>query len=216
VKKTFLLFTLFCLLLSGGLGGCGSKQEAEKTGGKPGEGQTRSAEGESSQSAAEEDLTAKEVVERLTSSAHQWANDAKPYKLEAGKGGANSPALKEIKSSDWSVWFSSATKKEVHVYSLKNGQPYGYPEAGGGKFSYEVSDWESAWKIDSDEAVKIATEAGLKEITLVKLYTRGSSFVFIPREIPESCQVWWDIGGRDKTGLSQGVYIDGTTGKVLK
>lgn len=107
-------------------------------------------------------------------------------------------------------------KKEIWVYSFRNGQPSRYPEGGGGSLPYDVADWSNDWRIDSDRAAYIAAEAGIKEATSMKMYLQGASFVTTPREVPSSCKVWWDIYGRDQAGNGRRVYLDASTGVVLK
>ena len=55
-------------------------------------------------------LTAKEACTQLTASARQWADDARPYKLE-GKADQREAAVTDGKCSTWRVWFSSPGKK---------------------------------------------------------------------------------------------------------
>lgn len=160
-------------------------------------------------------LTAREACTQLAAAARQWADDARPYKLE-GKAAQDGPAINDGKCSTWRVWFSSAAKKEIRVYYFREGQPSGYPEGGGGNLSYEVADWSQDWQVDSDRAAEIALEAGIKEVTSMKMYLQSASFVTTPRQVPSSCKVYWDVFGRDQAGNGKRVYLDASTGAVLQ
>lgn len=166
-------------------------------------------------------LTAKEVYNQLLTEAKKWQNDAKAYKIVGGDSPqSNNTAITDNgKSSNWRFWFTSASKKEIRVYTFRKGEPYFYPEGAGGKLSYEASDWTNIWKIDSDKALEIAKKEGLDKVIFMRMYLKDVSFVTIPREVRKastSCSVWWDIFGKDKNGNNKIIYIDASSGKVLK
>lgn len=214
MRNVFALLILL-IMLTLLLAGCGGGKRTDTSGSAPvPQEQAKPAEKGVPQPATAAALTAKEACTQLAANARQWADDARPYKLvgEADRDGA---AIMKGKSSSWRIWFSSPAKKEIWVYSFRDGQPSRYPEAGGGSLPYDVADWSNDWRIDSDRAAEIATEAGIKEITSMRLYEKAL-FVTTPREVPPSCKVWWDIYGRDQAGNGKRVYLDASTGMVLK
>ncbi|ADI02891.1 hypothetical protein [Syntrophothermus lipocalidus] len=204
------LVLLFILVLVA-VAGCGDNKRADSSGSTQ---RAKQAEQGAPQPATTGTLTAKEACSQLAASARQWASDARPYKLE-GKADQDGATITDGKCSNWRVWFSSPSKKEIWVFSFRNGQPYRYPEGGGGNLPYEVPDWNNDWRIDSDKAAQVAAEAGIKEVTSMKMYEKAS-FVTTPREVPPSCKVWWDIYGRDQAGNGKRVYLDASTGAVLE
>lgn len=214
MRRWFPRFALLLVVLVA-LAGCGGKG-AQTPGTPPAPaGQPEPTESPSPRPVAAGSLTAKEACTRLAESARQWAGDARPYKLE-GKAEGEGAAMADGRCPAWRVWFSSPTKKEIWVYSFKDGQPTRYPEGGGGNLSYEVADWSGDWQVDSDRAAQIAGEEGIKEVTSMKMYLRGAPFVTTPSQVPSSCNVYWDVYGRDAAGNGKRVYVDGTTGAVLK
>lgn len=216
MRRWFSLLALLVILALFALAGCGDSKGADTSGITPAPPeQAKPAEQGAPQPATAAFLTAKEACTQLAASARQWADDARPYKLE-GKADQDGATITDGKCSTWRVWFSSPAKKEIRVYSFRDGQPYGYPEGGGGNLPYDVADWSNDWRIDSDKAAQIAAEAGIKEVTSMKMYLQGASFVTTPREVPSSCKVWWDIYGRDQAGNGKRVYLDASTGTVLK
>jgi hypothetical protein len=216
MRRRFLLPALLVVLTLVALAGCGGSKGADTSGSTPApQEQANPAEQGAPQAARAAVLTAREACTQLAAAARQWAEDARPYKLE-GKAAEDGAAIEDGKCSTWRVWFSSAAKKEIWVYSFRNGQPSRYPEAGGGNLSYEVADWSQDWQIDSDRAAEIAAEAGIKEISSMKMYQKAPLFVTTPREVPSSCKAWWDIYGRDQAGNGKRVYLDASTGAVLK
>ncbi|MGQ9712338.1 MAG: hypothetical protein ACUVRC_06735 [Desulfotomaculales bacterium] len=214
--RRFSLLASLVILVIVALAGCGGSKGADTSGSTPApQEQAKPVEQGAPQPATAAALTAKEACTQLAASARQWADDARPYKLE-GKADRDGAAITDGKCSTWRVWFSSPAKKEIWVYSFRDGQPYRYPEGSGGNLPYDVADWSNDWRIDSDKAAQIATEAGIKEVTLMHMYLQGASFVTTPREVPSSCKVWWDIYGRDQAGNGKRVYLDASTGTVLK
>ncbi len=178
--------------------------------------------GKSTQTQAGVLLTAIEAYNQLVAEARKWQPDAMAYKLVGGSNRPNvNPDLtKDGKSSNWRFWFLSQSKKEIRVYSFRNGKPYYYPEASGGsKIAYKASDWTNDWQIDSNKAFEIAKREGIVEPLLVHMYLKDASFVFVPNEVIKAsppCKVWWEIWGKDQTGINKTIYINATSGKVLK
>lgn len=165
--------------------------------------------------------TAKEAYDQLYAEAKKWQEDARAYKMEGGdnRKNNNSYITADGKVSNWRIWFASPSQKEIRVYSFRNGAPYYYPEAGGGRFSYEVNGFANKWQIDSNKAVEIAEREGIIEVMLMHLYSKESLFVTVPREIKKAstpCEVWWDIWGKDQSGVTKTIYLDASSGEVLK
>ncbi|MDI6693104.1 MAG: hypothetical protein QMD76_07365 [Anaerosomatales bacterium] len=201
------------LLLASVLTGCAQNGTGGGTG-DSGQPPAPTAGGSSPQAEAGP-YTAKEFVDLVTPKAVSWASDARPYKMESGRPGQD-PSIAEGVSALWRVWFASASKKQMSVFYLQDGQPAMYPEGGGGGFSYETPGLSDVWKIDSVDAVRIAKESGIAEVKSMSLYDTRAEFVTKAREVPESCAVYWDIYGSGADGLDTHVYVDASTGAVYK
>ncbi len=175
----------------------------------------------SSQSKEGDLLTAKEAYNRLLPEAKKWQTDAKAFKISGGdsRKGSNTDLTDDGKSSSWRFWFTSPSKKEIRVYSFRKGNPYFYPEGAGGKFSYDASDWTNSWQIDSNKAIEIAKKEGIDKVLSMHMYLRDVSFVFTPKEVDKAsprCSIWWDVFGKDKDVNGKRVYIDASSGRVLR
>ncbi|MCL4079707.1 hypothetical protein MX659_08930 [Coriobacteriia bacterium Es71-Z0120] len=201
------------LLASWALVGC-AQDDAGATSGTSGQPPTAATSGSSGQSGPGA-YAAKEFVDLVTSKAVSWASDARPYKMESGRPGQD-PSIAEGVSGLWRVWFASASKKQMSVFYLQDGQPAMYPEGGGGGFSYETPGLSDVWKIDSVDAVRIAKETGIAEVKSMSLYDTRAEFVTKAREVPESCAAYWDVYGPGADGLDTHVYVDAATGAVYK
>jgi len=202
MKKNFIITLAFLIMLFIFVGGC--------VGGKKAPTSQQTTEQTKEEKTSEVNLTAKEAYKKLVIEAHNWQSDAQAYKLSDGSERGNIKITEDGKSTNWMFWFASPSKKEMWVFTFRNGEPYHYPEGGKGSLSYDTPDWSNDWQIDSDKAVQIAKEAGSGKITGAKMYLRGSSFVTVARQVPESTKVWWEIYGENKK-----IYIDATTGTVL-
>lgn len=159
--------------------------------------------------------SAKEFVDVVSPKALSWASDARPYKMESGRAGED-PTIADGTSALWRVWFASASKKEMSIFYVRDGQPAMYPEGGGGGFTYETPGFFNLLKVDSTDAVRIARDSGMTEVKNMRLYDTRAEFVTRAREVPESCAVYWDVYGVGSDGLDVHVYIDASSGSVYK
>lgn len=54
---------------------------------------------------------------------------------------------------------------------------------------------------------------------LMHLYSNDSNLVTIPKEVRKAsapCNVWWNIWGKDQSGTTKTIYIDASSGNILK
>ncbi|MEF3244563.1 MAG: hypothetical protein K6343_01055 [Caldisericaceae bacterium] len=211
MKKNFLLIILVVTLLV--LCGCHSPSSTS---------QNKTETLQTEQGTQTTLLTAQEAYKQLAAEAYKWSADAKAYKLVGGD--SHKDAVVDFtddgKSLSWRFWFSSGEKREIRVYSFRNGKPYFYPEASGGdpkKVNYEVSGFKDYWLIDSGKAFEIARTKGIVKPLLAHLYAKGN-FVTVPREVRNAatpCNVWWEIWGKDESQVTREIYIDASSGAIL-
>lgn len=162
------------------------------------------------------ELTAKQAMDLLLAKAREWAGDAVPVVLGAVPRGKT---VDNGLCNYWSGSFYSPSLGQVYVFSYFKDAYTPQPHIGrAGKPLYENVSWQvgdllGAWKIDSPEAAKIASEQGVAEVTGLEVSVRRIQPDHNPpSEVPESCLAFWRVEGED----GKTIYLDAASGEVLQ
>jgi hypothetical protein len=199
-KLSAIAVCIILLLMALSLLSCGEKKTegGEQTPSQP-----------ASSTAAKDEITAKQALELLAAKAKGWASDALPVSLGPV---ARGKAIEGGKCDYWSATFYSPSKKEAYIFNCFQRD---VSQAGRPMFQdvvWQVGDLQGSWRVDSPEAASIAAGQGLTDISVMTLTLRQyRSDINPPQVVPSSCQVYWEIEGKD----SRTLYINATTGEFL-
>lgn len=185
---------------------CGGEKAKEETGPtSPSESTTKKTTATASGGA----ITAKEAMQLLAAKAGGWASDAVPVSLGPI---ARGKTVEGGRCEYWGATFYSASKREAYVFDYFQGE---VSQAASPMFQgvdWQVGDLQAAWRVDSPEAASIASGQGITEITSMDLSLRQyRPDRNPPPAVPASCQVYWEIEGKDGKTL----YVDAASGAVL-
>ena len=197
------------------------------SGNKPAETKTEPAKAEKKEPLL---YTGREAFQKMYISAHQWAPDAKPYKLESVINAESNG--KDGKASVWRSGFASPSRRGIKAFLWSGSQLPDAPSPGvssGVEDTYNPSNsatqvFDFAFlKKDSNEALDVALKHGGEKLMSAKPKGKGKESdqtqavsYFLDWNPHENALVWHVIFGADPQNARLRIAVNASTGEYIR